>query len=160
MPRNSEYDFASTGGKPEATLRGDHVARDAGEPEAKAAYSVVVGQIHAVKYKSTSSGFGYSNEPVKIYYKKYPGHESGLVFGNYERSLISGADAKHNLYAYGGDSLYFKAGVYNQCSTQTGGGNWYAACAGTGDWEIDKANGDYAQATFSRIELSESTPPE
>lgn len=73
------------------------------------------------------------------------------------RSLIQGADEKDNPYALGADSLYFKAGVYNQCSTKSGGDNWYAACAGTGDWETEKANGDYAQATFSRIELSDST---
>ncbi|GMN01872.1 polysaccharide lyase family 7 protein [Erythrobacter sp. MTPC3] len=223
--RKGSDQFASIGGKLEATLRVDHVALNAGEPESKAAYSVVVGQIHAVKYKSTSSGFGYGNEPIKIYYKKFPGHDAGMVFWNYERnlakddpdrndlsvpvfggnwetkddpgdagiklgeefsytinvhentmyltfhnerlgtveqsrSLVRGADAKDNPYAYGGDSLYFKAGVYNQCSTKTGGGNWYAACAGTGDWGIDKANGDYAQATFTRIEVSDSTPPE
>ena len=222
--RKGSDKFASVGGKLQATLKVDHVALNAGEPEARAAYSVVVGQIHAVKYDSTRSGFGYGNEPIKIYFKKFPGHEAGMVFWNYERnlgkddpdrndlsvpvfggnwdtkedpgengiklgeefsyeinvhentmyvtfhndrlgtvthgrSLVRGADAKDNPYAYGGDSLYFKAGVYNQCSTKSGGGNWYAACAGTGDWETDKANGDYAQATFSRIELSSSTPP-
>ncbi|MCK0127147.1 polysaccharide lyase family 7 protein [Erythrobacter sp. F6033] len=222
--RKGSDKFGAVGGKLNATLRVDHVALNAGEPEAKAAYSVVVGQIHATKLKSTSSGFGYGNEPIKIYFKKQPGHQSGVVFWNYERnlakddpdrndlsvpvfggnwetkedpgengiklgeefsyeinvhrntmyltfhnerlgtvvqsrSLVRGADDKDNPYAYGGDALYFKAGVYNQCSTKSGGGNWYAACAGTGDWEVDKANGDYAQATFSRIELSESTPP-
>ena len=55
----------------DATLRVDHVA---GNPNKKPAYSVVVGQIHAMKYKNTSSGFGYGNEPLKIYYKKWPGH--------------------------------------------------------------------------------------
>nr|WP_298925120.1 polysaccharide lyase family 7 protein [uncultured Erythrobacter sp.] len=222
--RKGSDKFAAIGGKLEATLRVDHVALNAGEPSAKAAYSVVVGQIHAVKYKSTKSGFGFGNEPIKIYFKKFPGHEYGSVFWNYERnlgkddpyrndlsvpvfgnnwsstedpgeagiklgedfsytinvhrntmyltftnerhgtvsqvrSLVRGADEKDNPYAYGGDSLYFKAGVYNQCSTKSGGGNWYAACAGTGDWEVDKANGDYAQATFTRIALSQSTDP-
>ncbi len=223
--RKGSDKFAAVGGRLDATLRVDHVAVNAGEPSAKAAYSVVVGQIHAVKYKSTKSGFGYGNEPIKIYYKKYPGHESGRVFWNYERnlakddpdrndlsvpifggnwndtedpgdagiklgeefsytinvhrntmyvtfqserlgtvtqsrSLVRGADEKDNPYAYGGDSLYFKAGAYNQCSTKSGGGNWYAACAGTGDWDIDKANGDYAQVSFSRLVLSDSTPPQ
>ncbi|WP_299296554.1 polysaccharide lyase family 7 protein [uncultured Erythrobacter sp.] len=223
--RKGSDKFASVGGRLDATLRVDHVALNAGEPTAKAAYSVVVGQIHAVKYKSTKSGFGYGNEPIKIYYKKYPGHESGRVFWNYERnlakddpdrndlsvpvfggnwndtedpgdagiklgeefsytinvhrntmyvtfqnerlgtvtqsrSLVRGADEKDNPYAYGGDSLYFKAGAYNQCSTKSGGGNWYAACAGTGDWDIDKANGDYAQVSFSRLVLSDSNPPQ
>ena len=205
-------------------MRVDHVAVNAGDPTTKAAYSVVVGQIHATKYDSTRSGFGYGNEPIKIYYKKFPGHEYGSVFWNYERnlakddpnrndlnvpvfgngwtnmedpgeagiklgeefsyeinvyrntmyltfhserhgtvvqsrSLVRGADGLDNPYAYGGDTLYFKAGVYNQCSTQTGGGNWYAGCGGTGDWAVDKANGDYVQATFSRIALSEGTAP-
>ncbi len=223
--RKGSDKFASVGGKLEATLIVDHVARRAGEPTAKAAYSVVIGQIHAVKYKSTKSGFGYGNEPIKIYYKKFPDHEYGSVFWNYERnlpkddpdrkdlsvpvfgnnwsgtqdpgeagiklgeefsytinvhrntmyltfhnerlgtvvhsrSLVRGADAKDNPYAYGGDSMYFKAGVYNQCSTKGGGGDWYAGCPGTGDWALDKANGDYAQATFSKLVVSESTPPE
>ncbi|RGP41565.1 Mannuronate-specific alginate lyase [Altererythrobacter insulae] len=223
--RNGSDKFGAVGGKLEATLKVDHVALNAGDPTAKAAYSVVVGQIHAVKYDNTRSGFGYGNEPIKIYYKKFPDHEYGSVFWNYERnlaeddpdrkdlsvpvfggnwdgtqdpgeagialgeefsytinvhentmyltfhndrlgsivesrSLVRGADAKDNPYAYGGDSLYFKAGVYNQCSTKSGGGDWYAGCAGTGDWATDKTNGDYAQATFSRLVLSEATPPE
>lgn len=223
--RKGSDKFAAIGGKLEATLRVDHVAVNAGEPSAKAAYSVVVGQIHAVKYKSTSSGFGYGNEPIKIYFKKFPGHEYGRVFWNYERnlaqddpdrddlsvpvfggnwnstddpgetgiklgeefsytinvhrntmyltfhnerlgtvvqsrSLVRGADAKDNRYAYGGDTLYFKAGAYNQCSTKGGGGNWYAACQGTGDWVKDKANGDYAQVSFSRLVLSKGSAPE
>ncbi|MEL7218639.1 MAG: polysaccharide lyase family 7 protein, partial [Pseudomonadota bacterium] len=223
--RKGSDKFASVGGKLEATLKVDHVALNAGDPSTKAAYSVVVGQIHAVKYKSTKSGFGYGNEPIKIYFKKFPGHEYGMVFWNYERnlakddpdrtdlsvpvfggnwettedpgengirlgeefsytinvhrntmyltfhndrlgtvkharSLVRGADEKDNPYAYGGDSLYFKAGAYNQCSTKTGGGSWYAGCAGTGDWSTDKANGDYAQVSFSRLVLSDSTPPQ
>ena len=40
-----------------------------------------------------------------------------------------------------------------------GGGSWFAGCAGTGDWEEDKANGDYAQATFSKLVVGPSTPP-
>ncbi len=223
--RRSSDMFGAIGGRLEATLRVDHVALNAGDPTARAAHSVVVGQIHAVKFDNTRSGFGYGNEPIKIYYKKFPDHDYGIVFWNYERnlakddpnrndlsvpvfggnwdmtddpgeagialgeefsysinvhrntmyltfhnerlgtvvqsrSLVRGADSLDNPYAYGGDSLYFKAGVYNQCSTQTGGGNWYAGCAGTGDWEVDKANGDYAQATFSRITLSDSVAPE
>ena len=55
----------------DATLRVDHVA---GNPNKKPAYSVVVGQIHAMTYNNTNSGFGYGNEPLKIYYKKWPGH--------------------------------------------------------------------------------------
>ncbi|WP_209349316.1 polysaccharide lyase family 7 protein [Pontixanthobacter sp. CEM42] len=222
--RKDSDKFASIGGKMEATLKVDHVAKNAGNPNKAPAYSVVIGQIHATKYKSTSSGFGYGNEPIKIYYKKWPGHEYGSVFWTYERnlardnpdrkdiavpvfgnlwdnpedpgekgiklgeefsytinvhrntmyvnftndrlgevghavSLIKGVDELDNPYSYGGDTLYFKAGAYNQCSVATKPGFWYAGCAGTGDWETDKANGDYAQATFSRLVVSESTPP-
>lgn len=208
-----------------ATLKVDHVSLNAGDPTKRPAYSAVVGQIHAVKYKSTRSGFGYGNEPIKIYYKKFPGHKTGSVFWNYERnlaknnpdrtdlsvpvfgfawdssedpgesgialgeefsytinvhrntmyltfhnerlgtikhtrSLVRGADAKDNPFAYGGDSLYFKAGIYNQCSTRSGESMWYADCPGTGDWETDKAAGNYAQATFSRLAVGPSSEPE
>ena len=68
-------------------------------------------------------------------------------------------DPLDNKYSYGGDSLYFKAGLYNQCSTKNADGIWYAACDGTGDWDTDKANGDYAQATFSRLVAGDSTAP-
>jgi len=214
----------------DATLKVDHVSKNVGDPTTKAAYSVVVGQIHAVKYDNTTSGFGYGNEPIKIYYKKLPDHEYGSVFWNYERNLAKKdknrkdiaypvfgntwenmedpgtngiklgeefsytinvhrnvmhltftsprlgtktykkslvqnidpygqVDPLDNKFSYGGDSLYFKAGAYNQCSTKKGGGNWYAGCAGTGDWATDKANGDYVQATFSKLTVGESTPP-
>ena len=222
--------FASVGGKLEATLHVDHVAKRAGNPDTKAAYSAVIGQIHAVKYENTKSGFGYGNEPIKIFYKKFPGHETGSVFWNYERNLAKkdknrkdisypvwghtwentsdpgaagvalgesfsytinvhentmyltftspkhgtvkytkslvhnvdaygNADPLDNKYSYGGDALYFKAGIYNQCSTKKGGGSWYANCPGTGDWAVDKANGDYAQATFSRLTVGPSVLP-
>ena len=36
----------------------------------------VVGQIHG--------GEGHENEPLKIFYKKFPGHTKGSVFWNYE----------------------------------------------------------------------------
>jgi len=222
--------FARVGGRLDATLKVDHVAKNAGDSSTRAAYSAVVGQIHAVKYDNTSSGFGYGNEPIKIYFKKFPDHEYGSVFWNYERNLAKEDDNRTDLsyavfgnnwddktdpgaagiklgeefsytinvhknimyliftserlgtktftkslvqnidpygkvdpldnkFSYGGDSLYFKAGVYNQCSTRKGGGSWYAGCAGTGDWETDKANGDYAQASFSKLTVGESTPP-
>lgn len=227
--RKGSDKFGRVGGRLDATLKVDHVATRAGDAKTKAAYSAVVGQIHAVHYDDTSSGFGYGNEPIKIYYKKFPDHEHGSVFWNYERnlakedpnrkdishavfghdwsvktnpgqqgialgeefsytinvhrntmyltfsndrlgtktftkSLVSQLDANgqmdtlDNKFSYGGDALFFKAGVYNQCSTKKGGGSWYAGCAGTGDWAVDKANGDYAQATFSKIEVGEATP--
>ncbi len=222
--RKDSDKFGSIGGKMEATLKVDHVALNSKKPDTKPAYSVVVGQIHAVKYKDTKSGFGYGNEPIKIYYKKWPGHKYGSVFWTYERNLARGnpdrkdiaspvwgnlwdnkedpgeagialgeefsytinvhrntmyvtfeserlgkvgyevllargVDKLDNPYSYGGDSLYFKAGAYNQCSTKTQDGFWYAGCAGTGDWPTDKANGDYTQVTFSRLVLGESTAP-
>lgn len=223
--RKGSDKFASVGGKLEATLRVDHVSRSAGDPSKKPAYAAVIGQIHAIKHKSTASGFGYGNEPIKIYYKKFPEHETGSVFWNYERnlaqdnpdrtdlsvpvfgepwesskdpgeggialgedfsytinvhkntmhltfhnerlgtvkhalSLVRGVDEKDNPYSYGGDSLYFKAGIYNQCSTRNGTSMWYAGCPGTGDWDKDKADGNYAQASFSRLVVGPSTPPE
>ena len=47
-----------------------------GDARVAASYSTVVGQIH--------SGEGHENEPIKIFYKKFPGHEKGSVFWNYE----------------------------------------------------------------------------
>ena len=47
-----------------------------GDARVAASYSVVVGQIH--------SADGHENEPVKIYYKKFPGQTKGSVFWNYE----------------------------------------------------------------------------
>lgn len=228
--RKDSDKFGSIGGRMDATLQVDHVALRAGEASTKAAYSGVIGQIHATKYESTKSGFGYGNEPLKIYFKKFPEHNTGSVFWTYERNLAKddpnrtdivypvwgntwensadpGAagialgeefsytvnvhrntmhlsfthptrqtvkysinlannvdangkvDELDNKYSYGGDMLYFKAGMYNQCSTKKGGGNWYAGCAGTGDWEEDKTNGDYAQATFSKLVVGPSTAP-
>lgn len=84
--RNSDR-FGSIGGRMQATLQVDHVAVNAGNPDRNPAYSVVVGQIHAVRYDDTTSGFGYGNEPIKIYYKKWPGHETGSLFWTYERNL-------------------------------------------------------------------------
>ena len=229
--RKGSSDYGRVGGMLQATLHVDHVALRAGKPDKASAYSAVVGQIHAVKYDNTSSGFGYGNEPIKIYYKKWPGHETGSLFWTYERnlaktnpdrrdiaypvygnlwdnpddpgaegialgeefsytinvhrntmyvafdtarhgpvvykkSLVSNVDAYgevdelDNRFSYGGDSLFFKAGIYNQCSTSDKPGFWYAACPGTGEWAVDEANGDYARATFSRIEISGSVPPQ
>ena len=222
--------FGSVGGRMDATLHVDHVALNAGNPDKKAAYSAVIGQIHADKYKSTKSGFGYGNEPLKIFYKKWPDHNTGSVFWTYERNLAKKdknrtdiaypvwgntwenssapgsagvalgeefsytvnvfkntmylsfdsptkktvtyqinlannidaygkADPLDNKYSYGGDSLYFKAGVYNQCSTKNDSGTWSIGCQGTGNWGTDKANGDYAQVTFSKLVVGESTAP-
>jgi len=83
----------------------------------------------------------------------------------YTKSLVHNVDAYGNVdpddnqYSYGGDSLYFKAGIYNQYSTSNAEGFWYAACPGTADWETDKADGNYAQATFSRLVQGPSDAP-
>ncbi|BDX05457.1 polysaccharide lyase family 7 protein [Planctobacterium marinum] len=82
--------FGATGGILQATLKVNHVARNAQLPEKFPAYSVVVGQIHAGKDKQLmkdNTGFGWGNEPLKIYYKKWPEHDTGSVFWTYERNL-------------------------------------------------------------------------
>lgn len=79
--------FAQIGGKLNATLKVQHVATRAKYPDKAPAFSVVVGQIHASKWKKKVKGFGWGNEPLKIYYKKWPQHETGSVFWTYERNL-------------------------------------------------------------------------
>ena len=64
-----------TGGKLTGTLKVMHVSTS-GDARVAASYSVVVGQIHSVE--------GHENEPLKIFYKKFPGHTKGSVFWNYE----------------------------------------------------------------------------
>ena len=64
-----------TGGKLTGTLKVQHVSTT-GDARAASSYSVVIGQIH--------SDEGHENEPLKIYYKKFPGHTKGSVFWNYE----------------------------------------------------------------------------
>ena len=226
--------FADIGGQLEATLKVLHVARNATHVDKKSAYSVVVGQIHADKDQgiiNKGKGFGWGNEPIKIFYKKWPDHETGSVFWTYERNLektnpdrkdiaypvwgntwenpedpgeegialgqlfnyninVHGnimyltfrttdpsqtveyqIDLSNNVDAYGkvdekdhpqgysGDALYFKAGAYNQCSANDDPGMWYPACAGTGDWATDEANGDFASVAFRRIQLTRSVDP-
>lgn len=63
------------GGKLTGTLKVMHVSTT-GHANAASSFSVVVGQIH--------SDEGHENEPLKIYYKKFPGHKKGSVFWNYE----------------------------------------------------------------------------
>lgn len=58
-----------------ATLKVMNVS-ETGDPRVAATYSVVVGQIH--------SADGHENEPLKIFYKKFPGHTKGSVFWHYE----------------------------------------------------------------------------
>lgn len=232
-PRSNE--FADIGGQLEATLKVLHLPGRARYPDRPSAFSVVIGQIHALKDEKlvrSGSGFGYGNEPLKIFYKKWPGHESGSVFWTYERNLerdnlarrdiaypvwgnswdnpddpgedgialgelfnynvnVYGnvmyltfrtsdpnrtvsyrldlsdnvdangiIDEKDNPDGYSGDAFYFKAGVYNQCSTHDSDDTRDPVCAGTGDWATDKANGDYASVAFRRIQLTRSVKPE
>lgn len=82
--------YSAVGGTLEATLKVDHVSVNAKHPEKYPAHSVVVGQIHAKKHNElikAKTGYGHGNEPLKIFYKKFPGHEYGSVFWNYERNL-------------------------------------------------------------------------
>jgi poly(beta-D-mannuronate) lyase len=221
------------GGNLQATLKVNHVAKRATYTNKAPAYSVVVGQIHATKDESfvaEGEGYGYGNEPLKIYYKKWPNHQYGSVFWNYERNLekanparkdisypvwgnswldsdnpgiqgialdepfsyevnvventmyltfstarhgtmkfqinlannidANGVVDKHdNVNGYAGDSHFFKAGAYNQCSTKDDPGFWYAKCLGTGDWAIDKTNGDYTQVSFMRLVTGPAIQP-
>ncbi len=64
-----------TGGKLTGTLKVQHVSTT-GDATVASSYSVVIGQIH--------SDEGHENEPLKIYYKKFPSHTKGSVFWNYE----------------------------------------------------------------------------
>ena len=64
-----------TSAKMSATLKVMNVAIS-GDASVPATYSVVVGQIH--------SADGHENEPLKIFYKKFPSHKKGSVFWNYE----------------------------------------------------------------------------
>ena len=63
------------GGKLTGTLKVQHVSTT-GDARVASSYAVVIGQIH--------SDEGHENEPLKIYYKKFPGHKKGSVFWNYE----------------------------------------------------------------------------
>lgn len=64
-----------TPAKMTATLKVMNVS-GTGDPTVASTHSVVVGQIH--------SADGHENEPLKIFYKKFPSHTKGSVFWNYE----------------------------------------------------------------------------
>lgn len=74
--------FPMTDAKLTATLKVMNVSAT-GDATVAASYSVVVGQIH--------SADGHENEPLKIFYKKFPGHTKGSVFWHYEINT-EGAD--------------------------------------------------------------------
>lgn len=89
--------FASIGGRMEATLHVDHVPLNSNKPHNKSSYAGVIGQIHGVRLKSAGDGFGYGNEPLKIFYKKWPEHETGSVYWNYDRNLSRGNSARTSI---------------------------------------------------------------
>lgn len=66
---------AISAAKLSATLKVMNVSAT-GDERVAASHSVVVGQIH--------SADGHENEPLKIFYRKYPGQEKGSVFWHYE----------------------------------------------------------------------------
>ncbi len=80
-----------TPAKMNATLKVMNVATT-GDARVAATYSVVVGQIH--------SADGHENEPLKIFYKKFPGHTKGSVFWNYEINTAGDDNSKRWDYSY------------------------------------------------------------
>ena len=69
-----------------------------GDARVAASYSTVVGQIH--------SGEGHENEPLKIFYKKFPGHTKGSVFWNYEINPVGDDNSgrwEHSYAVWGND---------------------------------------------------------
>lgn len=67
--------YPKTDAKLNATLKVMNVS-STGDARVAASYAVVVGQIH--------SADKHENEPLKIFYKKFPGHTKGSVFWHYE----------------------------------------------------------------------------
>jgi hypothetical protein len=80
-----------TKAKMEATLKVMNVS-STGDARVPATYSVVIGQIH--------SADGHENEPLKIFYKKFPGHTKGSVFWNYEINTKGNDNSKRWDYSY------------------------------------------------------------
>lgn len=80
-----------TEAKMNATLKVMNVATT-GDARVAATYSVVVGQIH--------SADGHENEPLKIFYKKFPGHTKGSVFWNYEINTAGDDNSGRWDYSY------------------------------------------------------------
>ncbi|WP_035843425.1 polysaccharide lyase family 7 protein [Crocinitomix catalasitica] len=79
------------GGKLTGTCKVMHVSTT-GNAKVAASFATVVGQIH--------SGEGHENEPIKIFYKKFPGHEKGSVFWNYEINTAGDDNSKRWDYSY------------------------------------------------------------
>lgn len=80
-----------TDAKMNATLKVMNVSTT-GDARVASTFSVVVGQIH--------SADGHENEPLKIFYKKYPGHTKGSVFWNYEINTVGDDNSQRWDYSY------------------------------------------------------------
>ncbi len=80
-----------TEAKMNATLKVMQVSAT-GDARVAATYSVVVGQIH--------SADGHENEPLKIFYKKFPGHTKGSVFWHYEINTAGDDNSRRWDYSY------------------------------------------------------------
>lgn len=81
----------TTEAKMDATLKVMNVSTT-GDARVAATYSVVVGQIH--------SADGHENEPLKVFYKKFPGHSKGSVFWNYEINTAGDDNSQRWDYSY------------------------------------------------------------
>ena len=73
--------------------------------------------------------------------------------------LYGRVDPKDHPNGYAQDAHYFKAGVYNQCRAGLKGSETISRCQGTGDWAVDKANGDYFQVSFSKLDVTKPVAP-
>ena len=80
-----------TDAKMNATLKVMNVSTT-GDARVASTFSVVVGQIH--------SADGHENEPLKIFYKKFPGHTKGSVFWNYEINTLGDDNSGRWDYSY------------------------------------------------------------
>ncbi len=80
-----------TDAKLKATLKVMNVSAT-GDARVASTYSVVIGQIH--------SADGHENEPLKIFYKKFPGHTKGSVFWNYEINTAGDDNSGRWDYSY------------------------------------------------------------
>lgn len=83
--------YPMTDAKLTATLKVMNVSAT-GDARVASTHSVVVGQIH--------SADGHENEPLKIFYKKFPEHEKGSVFWHYEINTAGDDNSGRWDYSY------------------------------------------------------------
>jgi poly(beta-D-mannuronate) lyase len=74
----------AVGGTLGATLMVDHVTTTGVSNEVG---RVIIGQIH-----------GWKNEPIRLYYRRLPGHEKGSIYFAHERQGAEGKKIKDNYY--------------------------------------------------------------